>query len=217
MLGGQPVADDLFRAAILAGGRDFGLELASEQVDRFVTHFELLVSWNRKLNLTRIVDPTEAAKFHFLESAMLSTVLENPSTSSRRVVDIGSGAGFPGLPLACVWSDCEFLLIEPSGKRAVFLKEAIRRLGLLNVTVANARYSAANVRDSDVLVARALDGFEQLLESIVTSVAPVIALFTDPTMLALASKLAPNRELRIVEIPGSKNRRIGILEGSGST
>lgn len=211
------MADDLFRAAILGGEGEFGLELASEQVDRFATHYELLVIWNRKLNLTRIIDPIEAARLHFLESAMLSAVLENPAKESRRVVDIGSGAGFPGLPLACVWPDCEFLLVEPSGKRAVFLKEAVRRLGLLNVTVANDRYSGALVRNSDVLVARALDGFEQLLEPIVTSAAQLIALFTDPTMLATASKLAPDRELRIVEIPGSKNRRIGILESLGST
>ncbi len=184
-------------------------------VDQFNEHYELLVAWNRKLNLTRIVEPAEAARFHFLESAFLSTVATSPASEGGRVVDVGSGAGFPGLPLACVWNDCEVVLVEPSGKRAVFLKEAIRKLGLRSVTVLNQRFSAELMREADVLVTRALDGLERELKAIVTSRASSVALYTDPTILEFAQRISNDRVATIFEIPGSTNRRIGLLSRHG--
>ena len=120
------MASDAFVAAVRDLAPEFGLALADETVDRFRRHYELLVTWNRKLNLTRIVDPTEAARRHFLESAYLATLVERPGS----FVDVGSGAGFPGLPLACMWPESEAILVEPLVKRAVFLKETVRSLGL---------------------------------------------------------------------------------------
>lgn len=179
--------------------------------DQFNEHYELLVAWNRKLNLTRIVEPEEAARFHFLESAFLSTFVKSPAEEGGRLVDVGSGAGFPGLPLACVWKDCEVVLIEPSGKRTVFLKEAIRKLGLRKVSVLNQRFSADLMRGADVLVTRALDGLERELETILNCRASIVGLYTDPTILEHAKRLSGDREVTIREIPCSKNRRIGVL------
>lgn len=197
--------------AIAAGASNFGLKLDPSVVDQFSEHYELLVAWNRKLNLTRIVEPDEAARFHFLESAYLSTLIASPAAAEGRIVDVGSGAGFPGLPLACVWKDCEVVLVEPSAKRAVFLKEAIRKLGLRSVAVLNKRFSPDLMKGSDVLVTRALDGLEKELKAIVTSSASIVVLYTDPTMLELAQRFSGEREAAIFEIPGSNNRRIGLL------
>lgn len=205
------MAESAFRLAIASEAPSFGLKLDSGVVDQFSSHYELLVAWNRKLNLTRIVEAGEAARFHFLESAFLSTLIASPAAKGGRVVDVGSGAGFPGLPLACVWKDCEVVLVEPSGKRAVFLKEAIRKLGLRSVKVLNERFSADLVDGSDVLVTRALDGLEKELKAIVTSRASTVALYTDPSILELAQRFSGDREATITEIPGSKNRRIGLL------
>lgn len=205
------MAESAFRLAIASEAPSFGVKLDSGVVEQFCSHYKLLVTWNRKLNLTRIVEPSEAARFHFLESAFLSTLIASPAAKGGRVVDVGSGAGFPGLPLACVWKDCEVVLVEPSGKRAVFLKEAIRKLGLRSVKVLNERFSADLIARSDVLVTRALDGLEKELEAIVTSRASTVALYTDPTILELAQRLSEDRETTITEIPGSKNRRIGLL------
>ena len=209
------MAETEFRAALASEAQFFGLTLDDWTVQRFQDHFDLLVAWNRKLNLTRIVDPREAARFHFLESALLSKVMPKPEAHGARVIDIGSGAGFPGLPAACLWPDCEFVLVEPNGKRAVFLKEVIRKLGLPRVSVRIARFSADEVVETDVLVTRALEGLETTLASIVGSLAETVVLFTDPAMLGRAQELARDRVMEIVEIPGSENRRIGVLTRHG--
>lgn len=189
---------------------DFGLTIDPEVLDRFCRHFDLLRTWNRKLNLTRVFAPAEAARFHFLESAFLTTVVRGSDVSACRIVDVGSGAGFPGIPLACMWLDSEFVLVEPNEKRAVFLKEAVRRLELTRVTVEIRRYDAERVRSSDFLVSRALEGLEQLLDPIVRSPAEYIALFTTSDVLSRARGLS-RRTVTEVAIPGTSNRRIGVL------
>ncbi|HQR40649.1 MAG TPA: 16S rRNA (guanine(527)-N(7))-methyltransferase RsmG, partial [Blastocatellia bacterium] len=126
-----------FRDAVERFAPDYGLTLDSSVVDRFEAHYELLVRWNRRLNLTRITAPEEAARRHFLESAFLTTLVDEPVS----VVDVGSGAGFPGLPLACVWSAAEVTLVEPLANRCVFLKEVVRLVGVTNVRVVQAKFS----------------------------------------------------------------------------
>jgi len=204
------VSDSEFQDAIASMAPDFGLTIDPEVLDRFCRHFDLLRTWNRKLNLTRVIAPADAARFHFLESAFLTTVVRGSDVSACRIVDVGSGAGFPGIPLACMWLDSEFVLVEPNEKRAVFLKEAVRRLELTKVTVEIRRYDAERVRSSDFLVSRALEGLEQLLDSIVLSPAEYIALFTTSDVLSRARGLS-GRTATEVAIPGTLNRRIGVL------
>lgn len=204
------MSDSEFQDAIASMAPDFGLTIDPEVLDRFCRHFDLLRTWNRKLNLTRVIAPADAARFHFLESAFLTTVVRGSDVSACRIVDVGSGAGFPGIPLACMWLDSEFVLVEPNEKRAVFLKEAVRRLELTKVTVEIRRYDAERVRSSDFLVSRALEGLEQLLDSIVLSPAEYIALFTTSDVLSRARGLS-GRTATEVAIPGTLNRRIGVL------
>lgn len=200
-----------FRSALGAAAPEFGLELEADTLDRFCAHYELLVQWNRTVNLTRITDPVEAARRHFLESAFLSRVLDGVPS---RIVDVGSGAGFPGVPVACLIPKARVTLVEPLAKRAVFLKEVVRRLDLDRVEVRNTTFSADLVDDQTLLVARALDGFRALLPSLMRSRAAVVALFSEPDLLDAAGREAPERMARMIELPGAQRRQIGIFARS---
>jgi len=202
------VSDGAFRKALERAAPEYGLHPDSAVLVRFEAHYRLLTVWNRKLNLTRVIEPEDAARFHFLESAMLTGLVAPPA---GRLVDIGSGAGFPGLAMASVWDSIPTVLVEPIGKRCVFLKEAVRATGLGGVTVENARFDAASIRPGDLVVTRALDNLSGLLDPIVSSAAAQIALFTDPEMIERARRLAPERTCVAHAIPGTTQRMIGVL------
>ena len=201
------MASDAFVAAVRALAPEFSLALADETVERFRRHYELLVTWNRKLNLTRITDPDEAARRHFLESAYLTTLVERPAT----FVDVGSGAGFPGLPLACMWPESEAILVEPLVKRAVFLKEVVRALDLPHVRVINRPFDPSQVPEGALVTSRALDGFRGLLPLFVEARAATVALFTEPDLLDYAESLAPERPAERHPLPGAERRYVGLL------
>ncbi len=109
-------------------------ELSNEQVRVLEAHWALLIRWNKILNLTRITDVEEAVERHYCESLFAGAHL--PS-GALRVVDIGSGAGFPGVPVAVLRPDCSVTLVESHHRKAVFLREATR--GLPNVRVLGVR------------------------------------------------------------------------------
>jgi len=128
--------EDLLRSAI-AGLR---LDLGSQQFAQFAAHFSLLLRWNEKINLTSVRKPEEIATRHFEESLFLATLLPPPA---GLLVDIGSGAGFPGLPLKIVWPSVNAVLLEPNNKKATFLKEVIRHCGLEGIKVRTERLEEA--------------------------------------------------------------------------
>lgn len=97
-------------------------------------HWDILHRWNRRINLTSIVAPQEAARLHYLDSLSALSVL-----SPGSIVDLGSGGGFPGIPLACALPEAEITLVEPRRKRASFLRTAIAHLGLTHVQIIEAR------------------------------------------------------------------------------
>ena len=105
-------------------------ELSEEQLARLEAHYQLLLRWNRRLNLTRIESVEEAVRLHYCESLFLARGLPE---GRLRVADVGSGAGFPGFPVAVWRPECEVTLVESHVRKAVFLREASR--GLENVRV----------------------------------------------------------------------------------
>ena len=109
--------------------RRFGA-LAPEQVAALESHYELLLQWNRKLNLTAITGTEEAVERHYGESLFLASHLP---AGALRIVDIGSGAGFPGIPVAVQRPDCSVTLVESHQRKAVFLREATRKLHNIRV------------------------------------------------------------------------------------
>jgi 16S rRNA (guanine527-N7)-methyltransferase len=112
-------------------------------------HFELLTKWNPKLNLTTVLKPQEAAIRHYCESLFLAKYI-----TSGRVVDVGSGPGFPGIPLAVARPDLTVELVESHQRKAVFLREAVRELS--NVNVRSIRAESLTGR-YEWLVSRAVD------------------------------------------------------------
>jgi len=99
--------------------------LAPQQLALLEEHYELLLRWNQKMNLTRIANLQDAVRFHYCESLYLATRLPD---GPLRIVDVGSGAGFPGLPVAIYRPDCAIDLVESHQRKAVFLEEAARKL-----------------------------------------------------------------------------------------
>jgi len=146
------------------------IPISDAQVAALEAHWELLKKWNRALNLTTINMVEEAVERHYCESWFLARVLP---ARPLRIVDIGSGAGFPGFPVAVFRPDCELTLIESHQRKAVFLKEASR--GIANIRVLAKR--AQDVKETfDWGVSRAVS-YEDLLK-LLPRLAPNVALLS---------------------------------------
>lgn len=139
----------MFRDLLRTATSSF-ITLSDEQLGQLEAHWLLLSLWNRRLNLTRIDMLAEAVERHYGESLFLASHLPG---GPLRIADLGSGAGFPGFPIAVARPDCQVTLVESHQRKAVFLKEAAR--SLCNVRVAAKR--AEDVQESfDHVVVRAV-------------------------------------------------------------
>jgi len=112
-----------------------GLSLGGEELDRLLVYLAELMKWSRRINLiARDTSEAQAIETHFLDSLTLLPLLRE-AEEPVHLLDIGTGAGFPGLVLACVLPGVSFTLVEPRQKRVTFLRHLIRTLGLTNVAV----------------------------------------------------------------------------------
>ena len=111
------------------------VRLSSLQLDRLEDHFDLLQLWNARMNLTRIRKNELVVTLHYCESLYLGTLLP---PGKLKIADVGSGAGFPGIPLAVLRPECEITLIESHQRKAVFLREAARKLRNVRVSATRA-------------------------------------------------------------------------------
>lgn len=112
------------------------VDLSSAQLDQLEEHYQLLMLWNQRLNLTRITNLEDVVRFHYCESLFVGTVLP---PGPLKVCDVGSGAGFPGLPLAVFRPDLKVTLLESDVRKSVFLREASRNLNNIEVTAMRLR------------------------------------------------------------------------------
>ncbi len=151
------------------GSEELGIRLTEAQLDRFQTYYETLADWNRSINLTRITGLEEVQVKHFLDS--LTVVLAAPLQPGDllKVVDVGAGAGFPGLPLKLVFPETELALVESVGKKAGFLEEVISVLELEGVEIHIGRAETlahdASLRENfDLVLARGLARLPVLAE-----------------------------------------------------
>jgi 16S rRNA (guanine527-N7)-methyltransferase len=142
---------------------EFSVIVSEEQVLKIQQYMKILQAWNEKLNLTAIRDPLDMLYRHFCESmyAGVSVPLEK-----GRLADVGSGAGFPGLPLKILYPDLQVFLIESNIKKATFLAEVIRELELTDARVLVNRYEelGEEVAPLDFVCSRAVGEFGTLLE-----------------------------------------------------
>lgn len=123
--------DRVFLASLAEAAIAAGVSLDRSIPEACLAHYRLLERWNRRINLTRIIEPREAAQRHWGESFFLAA--KTDFQSGERVADLGSGPGYPGLPIALLRPDIQVTLIEAVSKKAVFLQEASRGLANLQV------------------------------------------------------------------------------------
>jgi 16S rRNA (guanine527-N7)-methyltransferase len=146
------------------------VELKPEQVEILEAHYELLLRWNRVLNLTAINSLDIAIERHYGESLFLGKHLPN---QPLKIVDVGSGAGFPGLPVGILRPDCTVTLVESHQRKAVFLREATR--GLANVKVVSERAEQVQER-FEFAISRAVSYAD--LTSVLSKLSGAAALLT---------------------------------------
>ncbi len=135
--------------------------LSESQLRSTSTYIDILQKWNAKVNLTAIRDPEQIVTRHFGESYFSAQMLMKEDWSGT-VVDLGSGAGFPGMPIAISRPKATVSLIESNGKKAAFLGEVATQLGLANVAVFCGR-GEAFAKKADLVVMRAVESFELAL------------------------------------------------------
>ena len=186
--------------------------MADSELSSIRTYIELLLKWNAKLNLTAIRDPEEITTRHFGESLFAARQLFQSRDSRESVIDVGSGAGFPGLPLK-LWShDLELTLVESNHRKATFLREVIRALALSSIAVLTERAESLSLR-ADLVTLRAVERFERILPVASALRKPYgrIALLIGEAQVEVAqSALCTLAWHEPVPIPLSKNRSLLI-------
>lgn len=110
------------------GLKSYGIDVNTEMLDRFDSYINILLDWNKKINLTAITDENEIIAKHFLDS--VSCIKSRKISKDSKVIDIGTGAGFPGVPLKIVMPEIELCLLDSLNKRVLFLSELMNKLGL---------------------------------------------------------------------------------------
>lgn len=114
---------------------EIGILLEEEQINQFYQYMQLLLEWNEKINLTAITKPEEVILKHFMDSLTIAKHIEKNAT----LIDVGTGAGFPGIPLKIIREDLEVTLLDSLNKRITFLKEVIEQLQLTKIQAVHFR------------------------------------------------------------------------------
>jgi len=160
-----------FKKELLKKAKMINIELNDEQINQFYNYMKMIQEWNEKINLTAILEPNEMILKHFIDSmTILDKIKEND-----RIVDVGTGAGFPGLPIKITKPNTDIVLLDSLNKRIKFLDNVIGELNLKNIKTVHARAeefgSNIEYRECfDVAVSRAVAPMNILLEYLIPAV-----------------------------------------------
>jgi len=140
------------------------VDITSEQISLMAAHATQLILWNKKINLTAIVEPQAMAEKHFIDALAVQSFLGQ----EKRMMDMGTGGGFPSIPLKILNPDREFVLVDSSRKKVTFLKHVIRTLGLKNIEAFHCRVEDLAEDDLhagtyDAVISRAFAGLDKFV------------------------------------------------------
>jgi len=124
-----------FKKVFMEYAEKINIDINEEQINRFYDYMNLLIEWNKKINLTAITDYNEIILKHFVDSLTINKYIKE----NNYVVDVGTGAGFPGIPLKIIRDDINIVLVDSLNKRINFLNEVIKELNLKNIETVHAR------------------------------------------------------------------------------
>lgn len=154
---------------LVKGCQILGLELTPCQLNQFELYYKELIDWNTKTNLTAITDYHDVQIKHFLDSLSVYLAFHNMSVSSLKMLDVGTGAGFPGIPIKIVFPDINLTLLEATGKKVSYLKHIVGKLNLVDTDIITARaedlaHESYHREQYNIVTARALAELPVLLE-----------------------------------------------------
>jgi 16S rRNA (guanine527-N7)-methyltransferase len=184
----------------------FGAKLSDHQIAAFSKYLDLIIRWNGVVSLTAVSDPEEIVERHFGESIFAASLVP----LQGRLADVGSGAGFPGVPLKILAPEMEVLLLEPNLKKSAFLIEVCAALDLKRVKVTRSRYEDENLRLElfDIITSRALGDYKRMLRwarPALKNGGRLVLWLGEQDATALAKVAGWNWSLP-VRIPGSRRR-----------
>jgi 16S rRNA (guanine527-N7)-methyltransferase len=153
----RKVADSELAARIVAGAIELELPLEHGQVSSLVSYVRLIEHWNETYNLTAIRDPSAMATQHILDCLAAAAALRRrrAARDRRRLIDVGSGAGLPGIVVAVALPETDVLCVDSVGKKAAFITQAAASLGARNVSALHARIERVKTGHFDVVASRA--------------------------------------------------------------
>jgi len=199
------------------GSRELGIDLKTGQAAQFLTYLELIKKWNNKINLTSITEDKEIVVKHFQDSLTVSDFINDGS----QVIDIGTGAGFPGIPLSIVRESLKITVLDSREKKIFFINEVLRELELRNVETAAARAEDSNNgvprNHYDYVLTRAVGDIEEVLnlsEPYLKSGGKMILMRGKEGKIEWESFKNNNYELldlRELKIPKSNFRRVLLI------
>jgi 16S rRNA (guanine527-N7)-methyltransferase len=166
--------------------------LAAKAYEQFVAYLELLLRWNARLNLTALRDPQQIVQRHFVECAFAAQRLPVGMAS---LLDYGSGAGFPGIPIAICRPEIRVTLAESLGKKAAFLREALRAVGMPGEIVGDRVEALSSERVFDVVTLRAVEKMELAIPVAMRRAGKYLAVFTTDQSVEFVQAAAKHRNL----------------------
>lgn len=148
------------RQLIEQGIQGLGVDCSAEQIQLFLHYLEMLQRWNKAFNLTAIRDPIQMINLHFLDSVAVHQYIQG----AQKVIDVGTGPGLPGIPLAILNPEINFTLLDSNGKKTRFLFQALSELGLSNAVEVNLRVEQYQPESQfDIVLSRAFSAIPDML------------------------------------------------------
>lgn len=195
-----------FNEIMLEKSKNMKIHFCVEQTEQFFEYMNMLIEWNEKMNLTAITDPEEIILKHFIDSI---TILEDIEDNAK-IVDVGTGAGFPGIPLSIMNPTLKITLVDSLNKRLIFLQEVVNKLNLKNIEIIHARAEEfgqnKNYREKfDIATSRAVANLSTLSEYLI----PLVKI--DGKVISMKASEAQeeiNEAKKAIEILGGKIENI---------